>query len=123
MSISIKSDYSQYLDYLQKLQAPMRRGVLRERLDTLLQTQFQFTQAAVHIQTGSLKSSGKSDSDATASRWKGFVSYGGPSKGVHNPVKYAEQELSRGQDHDYMTEATDLSSGYGRIVSDWLSRG
>lgn len=120
--ISIQSDYSEIYELLERLQNPLGSR-LRDRLDALLTTQFQYTQAAVHVQTGSLKSSGKHDSSATTSTWKGYVSYGGTSDGVHNPVKYAEEELNRGQSHDYMREAENLSSGYARIVAEWMING
>lgn len=117
--INIKSDYSEIQELLRKLQNPMRTS-LRERLDTILQTQFQYSQAAVHVQTGSLKASGAHDSSATETSWKGKLSYGGVSTGVHNPVKYAVEELERGQSHDYMRDALELNVGYGRAIAAWM---
>lgn len=52
------------------------------------------TQERVHIETGSLRSSGTSEVTRSTSRqWRGEISYGGMSRGVKNPVRYAVSEL------------------------------
>lgn len=69
-------------------------GVLREG--------YVGSQAIVHIETGSLKNSGKTKEKSSRRRWEGTLTYGGPSAGVNNPVDYAIYELARGGDHDFI---------------------
>lgn len=55
---------------------------------------FARTAKDVHIETGSLLSSGRVDVlDSTGDRWSGEISYGGQSAGVNNPVRYAASEF------------------------------
>ena len=70
-------------------------------LNAVLGTGFKLTQGAVHIQTGSLKSSGKKESITHGDTWEGVISYGGISLGVNNPVTYAIYEKRRGDAHDF----------------------
>jgi hypothetical protein len=73
-----------------------------------LTVQYLATQAQVHVQTRSLKTSGRTDSDYADQTWSGTLTYGGPAPGaVYNPVRYAQVEQSRGGDkngtaHDFM---------------------
>ena len=66
---------------------------------------FQATQEYTHVQTGSLRSSGKIhiSYDATRAVLEAEIVYGGPSTGVHNPVKYSVYEASRGPEHNPLT--------------------
>src|SRR5687768_194443 len=82
------------------------------RFDAVLTQQFQATQRAVHVQTRSLKTSGKSSSSTNGNSWEGEISYGGPSEGIHNPVDYAEYERERGIAHDFLAPAQALSAAY-----------
>lgn len=78
------------------------------QLDRVLSAGFKATQAAVHVKTGSLKSSGEKDSafQQATKEWKGEISYGGVSLGPNNPVDYAIYEMRRHPDelgdHDFM---------------------
>lgn len=76
-------------------------------LEGVLQEAFADTQAATHVITGSLKASGKTDSDMDNDEWYGTIEYGGslwsvPSPGpAKDPVEYAVYEMARGGDHDF----------------------
>lgn len=65
------------------------------KLDGRMEQLFRQTQAQVHVITGSLKKSGKRRTYPTPYRWRGTITYGGYSRGVNNPVKYAEYENER----------------------------
>lgn len=113
--IHIESDYSEIDRELDRLER-MPDGKTRLLLDTVLQLGYKETQAAVHIETGSLRDSGKVDSEVNKidQQWTGEISYGGPSSGPNNPVDYAIYEKARGVggaggpsdmkgDHDFMS--------------------
>lgn len=72
-------------------------------LDTVLAAGFKETQAATHVITGSLKGSGKKNSEVHGDKWEGEIKYGGPSTGINNPVNYAIYEKRREGAHDFMT--------------------
>jgi len=101
-------------------------------LDIVLQTQFKATQAAVHVITGSLKSSGKATSETSDGQWSGTIEYGGASLGVNNPVTYAIYEQRRGThwagpssvkgDHDFLAPAKALESLYVKALLKALSK-
>ncbi len=119
--ISIKSNIENMIKEVQRLADPVgANSPLPDRFEAILTTQFQITQKAVHIQTGSLKSSGKIDSDRDNNSWKGQFSYGGISSGVHNPVRYAIHELDRGAFHDYMSEGVEYGKFYGPAIISWM---
>lgn len=80
--------------------------------ERILAQQFIATQEAVHVITGSLKSSGKMSSSGSKTHWEGTITYGGPSEGIHNPVDYAEYERERGNYHDFLAPAEDSSNDY-----------
>jgi hypothetical protein len=63
---------------------------------------------AVHIDTGSLKASGKSEDETSGKQWEGSFTFGGVSPGVNNPVDYAIYELARGDSHYFMSPVKDL---------------
>lgn len=74
-------------------------------LDGVLLNLFDLTQTIVHVETGSLKASGSPEAeyDRLGKRWKGSITYGGPSPGsIKDPVKYAWYERSRKGSHDFM---------------------
>lgn len=85
-------------------------------LDAALNTSFKATQGAVHIITGSLKSSGKKSSSFDGDTWRGEIVYGGISLGVNNPVTYAIYEKARDGDHDFFTPLKALQSNYMRAI-------
>lgn len=76
-------------------------------LEALVQAAFVETQAATHVITGSLKASGKTDTDFDGDVWSGQITYGGelwktPAPGPpNNPVVYAIYEMARGGEHDF----------------------
>lgn len=86
---------------------------------------FIHTQALVHVETGSLKSSGRSDSSYQDPIYTAHISYGGPSAGVNNPVDYAVYEKERDKTHDDFIESIEKiegDKGYGDAIVDWLQR-
>lgn len=95
--IHLSSDYTEMDRELDRI-GNMPDFKTRLALDTVLQLGFKETQAAVHIETGSLKDSGKVDSstDKLEHKWEGEITYGGPSSGPNNPVDYAIYEKARG---------------------------
>jgi hypothetical protein len=113
------SDVERELDRI--IDGPGKEDILE--FEAVLATQFQITQQAVHIQTGSLKSSGKVSSSTTPTRWQGELKYGGLSGGIHNPVKYAHYEQERDSSHDFMQPAYALDDRYGDAVESWLKGG
>lgn len=89
--------------------------------EAILVTQFQISQQKVHIQTGSLKNSGKVKSALTQNKWEGSLIYGGLSAGFpHNPVKYAHYEQQRDGSHDFMEGVYSLDVRYGEALESWL---
>lgn len=89
----------------------MPDGKTRQALKATINTGFALTQAAVHVETGALKASGRvSDSyDRFDREWTGEIQYGDDS----GPVDYAIYEKRRGVhwvgpsaakgDHDFFT--------------------
>lgn len=77
------------------------------RFEAILGEQFTETQSRVHIDTTSLKNSGrhKSSMDRKDKRWEGEISYGGPSRPIP-VVKYAGYEQARGGSHDFLRPTT-----------------
>lgn len=76
-------------------------------LEAALAGAFVATQAKTHIISGSLKASGKTESDLVGHKWTGEITYGGPLIGppagpgpAHDPVEYAIYEAARGPEHD-----------------------
>lgn len=80
------------------------------------------TQAEVHVETGSLKSSGKEDFETKKRRWTGTITYGGPSAGVNNPVKYAIYEQRRGGPHNFMSATDELGPLWITALKTGLSK-
>ncbi len=111
--IRIESDWTAIdaeLDRLSELPTEKGKKILQGVLDLAFMT----TQEAVHVETGSLKSSGKKEdhTEHALHNWEGTITYGGESPGVNNPVDYAIYEKARGVhwmgpssakgDHDFM---------------------
>ncbi len=96
------------------------------RLETVHSAVFGLTQTAVHVITGSLKTSAKISSDFRRNVWTGRIGYGGAAPGaVFNPVKYAEYEWARGGAHDFLAPALadDTDRAYLNAVLDFLRDG
>lgn len=99
--IFFKGDYKDLDDELDRLASqPTRKTALL--LDAVLEQGFKKTQAAVHIDTESLKGSGKKTSEVRGDKWEGQIEYGGSTPGPKNPVNYAIYEKARGGEHDFM---------------------
>ncbi len=87
-------------------------------LESTLANQFAATQMVVHIETGSLKASGKIDSNRIGPVWRGEISYGGVSVGsVYDPVDYAEYELDRRGSHDFLAPAAESDHLYDIVIA------
>ncbi len=92
-------------------------------------TQFTMSQAAVHVQTGSLLASGTVDPRTSEGQWSGEIIYGrgGVPKGAEpgparNPGKYAIFEFERGGNHNWI-KASGLRSRehqYLDAILEWL---
>ena len=91
--LQVHSDWSGPDDKLKKFEN-LPSGRTKRALDAVLQTGFGLTQAAVHTETGALKSSGKADSklDRMDHSWEGEITYGDEQ----GPVDYAIYEKRRG---------------------------
>lgn len=109
-------------------------------LEAVFTTVFQTTQKDVHVQTGSLKGSGKPKSSYSKLAWTGTIVYGGTAGGhVHDPVKYAEYEARRGAksttvprkdgkprrpgNHDFLHSARKMDELYGKVLGEWIKKG
>lgn len=107
--IHIESDWSEIEKELDRIEG-LPDAKARLALDVVLQEVYVDTQGKVHIQTGSLKDSGKVDSDVDKfdHSWEGDITYGGPSSGPNNPVDYAIYEKRREPDelgdHNFMRD-------------------
>lgn len=91
------------------------------RFEAILATQFSATQAGVHIDTTSLKNSGrqKSTMNRATDVWEGTISYGGPSRPIP-VVKYAPYEQARGGSHDFLQPAMKITKQYERAILDFI---
>ena len=100
-NVQIHGDYAAidaHFDLLSN--APTPKGVAA--LEAVLNAGLGSVQAATHIDTGSLKSSEKAESERVPPHsWEGTITAGGPSAGVNNPVDYAIYEKRRGGAHDF----------------------
>jgi hypothetical protein len=111
------SDIEKELDRL--LDGPAVEDLIE--FESILVSQFQMSQQKVHIQTGSLKNSGRLSSSLTKNKWEGSIIYGGLSAGFpHNPVKYAHYEQERDGSHDFMEGVYSLDIRYGEALESWL---
>ncbi len=91
----------------------LNMGAATAALERVLALQFAAGQAAVHVDTGSLRGSQEIDSDYAGGRWAGVISFGGASPGfVNDPVDYAIYEAARGGHHDFTLPITRLSPQY-----------
>lgn len=118
--ITLQSDYSDLDAELDRLER-LPDFKLKRQLDNVLDHGFKKTQAEVHIITGSLKSSGKKTSDIQGDEWVGEIRYGGPSKGINNPVDYAIYEKARDAEHDFFAGLPLLHLEYVAVIKKGLS--
>lgn len=85
----------------------------------------------VHIETGSLLSSGRVDTTAsTGDNWSGEISYGGRSAGINGTVRYAVSELYGRSPkyggppaHDYLRNTEHVDDDMIGPVTSFFSRG
>lgn len=122
--IRLKSNWTQLNHELNKLERAPEKA--KFYLDSVLTAGFKATQAAVHVETGSLKSSGKKSSSMVADEWRGEIEYGGVSTGINNPVTYAIYEKARGAtwagpssvkgDHNFLAPLDALDSLYIKAI-------
>jgi hypothetical protein len=92
-------------------------GKVTTELERILAIQFAASNAAVHVETGSLRGSEDIDSDYTGGRWIGQISFGGASPGFpHDPVVYAVYEAARGGAHDFTIPITTRDQMYARAM-------
>jgi hypothetical protein len=92
-----------------------------EKFENVLLLQYVATQQAVHVQTRSLKNSGKIASSTGQNSWEGIISYGGPAPGsIHNPVDYAEFERERDGNHDFLAPTKGLEAYYVQAMNEFL---
>ena len=101
MTIIIRGDYRELERELSRIES-MPNAKMNKALDAAFEFGYAAVKADVHVQTSSLKNSGKKSTKHGASKWEGKFSFGGPSTGVNNPVDYAIYELERGGEHDFM---------------------
>ncbi len=100
--LRIDLDLSDFYEALNVIEGPGPETLAA--LDVTLQAGYAQTQVAVHVITGSLKASGRTEVEYEPGSevWQGDIVYGGPSPGsVNNPVEYAEYERARGGSHNY----------------------
>lgn len=100
--INLRGDYDEIDKEIDRI-AGLPDFKTTSALDGVLEVAFQQTQALVHVQTGSLKASGKKRSKTSGDKWEGELEYGGLSTGVNNPVDYAMYEQRRDGGHDFMS--------------------
>lgn len=117
-------------------------------LDAVLTQQFEATQAAAHVISGSLRASGTHNSRIRRGVWEGEITYGGklksapvPEPGVtgrdalpRNPVRYAQIEQARSggrqarhgsrsghaDSHDFMLPADGFEPEYEQAIMAYL---
>jgi hypothetical protein len=110
------SDLEKEIDRVSHM--PDRRMVMA--LDAVLEMGHLEAVGAVHVITGSLKSSIDSSSETEEGRWEGDLQAGGPSTGVNNPVDYAIYEQRRAG-HDFFAGLPGLHPWYVAAIVKGLS--
>jgi hypothetical protein len=101
----------------------------RKRMDAHFQILFQETQKRVHVETGSLKASGRRYTRDSRLGFRGTITYGGYSPGKKNPVLYARIENERegvrkgppGTPHKFFYGIEDAFDAIEQDVADWLT--
>ncbi len=105
------------------------------RFDQVLVEQFQATQMAVHVVTGSLKATGVPEArGGRDGGWTGDITYGGsilhfaPTPGpARNAGHYAifefEKPYDEGFDHNWITGAhlEAFEGRYADVITDWMA--
>jgi hypothetical protein len=97
---SMEADFSEWHRELDRLRSPSVQTIAQ--LEIMLNNLFGLTQTDVHVITGSLRGSGKTETSYQGGVWEGKIGYGGGSPGYpKDPVEYANYEQARGPDHDF----------------------
>lgn len=92
-----------------------------QAMEQALEVTFNMTQDQVHVDTGSLRGSGKTESDIDGGVWVGTIEYGGEAPGqTNNPVVYAHYERRRGGDHDFLAGTEELEGLMLEAMTNWL---
>lgn len=74
--------------------------------------------ARIHVETGSLKSTARPESEGDAVNWHGQVHVGGAAPGqIRDPAYYGVFELARGGSHFFLEPAYDIM-GPRNIIQD-----
>lgn len=108
MSVRIYVDVSEWLDALDAHIGPGEESHVA--LNGVLASLFNEIRAKVHVVTGSLKASGRMNTDVSDDEWRGEITFGGPAPGMAHPyVTYAKEEFGRGGAHDPVSNL-DLTS-------------
>jgi hypothetical protein len=116
--VRFTADMRQWDEELTRLGTPLTAIA---RLEEILHQGFEETQRIVHVITGSLRGSGKTQTEFTASIWTGEIIYGGDAPGFpFDPVEYAEHERGRGGDHDFYRNLDEMQSGMMLVVTHHL---
>ena len=126
--IQVKSDWSAVERELDRL-SRMPDGETKRALNGVLDAGFAATQAAVHVETGARKASGKKSSSRNRAthEWQGEISYGDAQfvdyaiyekrRGVH----WAGASSARG-DHDFMRPLEALGPAFVAAILKGLSK-
>lgn len=99
MSIEWHEDGHEVDDQLDRKSKLDREGIAA--MDAALQMAFAETQAIVHVRTGRLRESGRTESDVHDDVWTGEIIYG------NEIADYAAFEYSRGGLHDFLAPLRD----------------
>jgi hypothetical protein len=121
VTIIIRGDYRELERELSRIEG-MPNAKMNTALDTAFELGYETVKADVHVQTSSLKNSGKKSTKHGRSKWEGKFSFGGPSTGVNNPVDYAIYELDRGGDHDFMKTTPQMRATFVTAIKTVLDR-
>lgn len=116
--IVITSNYSDMDKELDRLESmPTPKMILG--LETVLELGFTTSQAAVHVDTGRLKASGKKISKANKGDWKGEFSF----KARNNEgTTYGIYERDRGGSHDFFNQVALLKELFKAAIVAGLKR-
>lgn len=119
--IKLDIDWSEMDEEIDRL-GKMPDAKMSASLEAGLEELFGMSQTVVHIETASLKGSGKrsSESDRVRHKWHGEITYGGESPGVNNPVEYAWYEQRRDDVHDFMKPVHMLAE---QVLAEAILRG
>ncbi len=111
------------IDHLERVGTDGASHLVVMALNGVLTAAYLDCEARAHVITGSLRASGRKDSDFDGHDWTGTITFGGPSTGPNNPVDYAIYEMARGGSHDFFAGLPMYESSYEEAIAqffDWL---